>query len=98
MAYSGSQITRLGLLGIPRGLYGSFAGKAETVSEVTTFGVYSRIDPTGQGVTGLVDETGQGVTGLMFDTFGINSRIDPTGQGVTGLIDETGQGVTGEFE
>lgn len=28
MAYSGAQITRLGLAGIPRGLYGSFAGKA----------------------------------------------------------------------
>lgn len=28
MAYSGSQITRLGLSATPRGLYGSFAGKA----------------------------------------------------------------------
>lgn len=27
MAYSGAQVTRLGLAGIPRGLYGSFAGK-----------------------------------------------------------------------
>lgn len=29
MAFSGSQITRLGLYGGPRGLYGSFAGKTE---------------------------------------------------------------------
>lgn len=29
MAYSGAQTTRLGLGGFPRGLYGSFAGKAE---------------------------------------------------------------------
>lgn len=28
MAFSGSQITRLGLSAITRGLYGSFAGKA----------------------------------------------------------------------
>lgn len=28
MSFSGSQITRLGLGGIPRGLYGSFVGKA----------------------------------------------------------------------
>lgn len=31
MAFSGTQITRLGLIAIPRGLYGSFAGKAEAV-------------------------------------------------------------------
>lgn len=31
MAFSGSQITRLGLSGISRALYGSFAGKAEKV-------------------------------------------------------------------
>lgn len=29
MAYSGAQVTRLGLGGFPRGLYGSFAGKTE---------------------------------------------------------------------
>ena len=31
MAYSGAQITRLGLAGIPRGLSGSFAGKEEQI-------------------------------------------------------------------
>lgn len=31
MAFSGSQITRLGLYGGPRGLYGSFVGKTEAV-------------------------------------------------------------------
>lgn len=34
MAFSGSQITRLGLYGGPRGLYGLFAGKTE--AEVVT--------------------------------------------------------------
>jgi len=29
MPYSGAQITRLGLSGIPRGLYGDFSGKTE---------------------------------------------------------------------
>lgn len=31
MAFSGDQLTRLGLSGVPRQLYGSFAGKAATV-------------------------------------------------------------------
>lgn len=31
MAFSGTQITRLGAAGVPRPLYGSFAGKAEAV-------------------------------------------------------------------
>lgn len=31
MAYSGTQVTRLGLYGGPRGRYGSFAGKAAAV-------------------------------------------------------------------
>lgn len=33
MAFSGSQITRLGVSGVPRGLYGSFAGKAAAAAE-----------------------------------------------------------------
>lgn len=36
MAFSGSQYTRLGLAGISRGLYGSFAGRVE--NEISTGG------------------------------------------------------------
>lgn len=35
MAFSGSQLTRLGLYGGPRGLYGSFAGKAAAIQDTT---------------------------------------------------------------
>lgn len=38
MPYSGAQVTRLGLAGIPRGLYGSFAGKAEGAATVARRG------------------------------------------------------------
>lgn len=32
MAFSGNQLTRLGLSGVPRQLYGSFAGKTAAVT------------------------------------------------------------------
>ena len=37
MAFSGTQITRLGLYGGPRGLYGSFAGKEFNEAVVSQF-------------------------------------------------------------
>ncbi len=44
MAFSGSQITRLGLYGGPRGLYGSFAGKAVgAVTIYVAFGSLTRL-------------------------------------------------------
>ena len=43
MAFSGSQITRLGLYGATRGLYGSFAGKTESVETGPPIGMLQRI-------------------------------------------------------
>ena len=95
MSLSGSQITRIGVLGSPSRSYGTFTAKAETVAAISAFGVPSIIDSTGRGVIGLVSEDGQGVTGLIAASFGVSCIIDSTGQGVTGEIDEKGQGVTG---
>lgn len=44
MAFSGSQITRQGLSGITRGLYGSFAGKTGFVQPTVTLNTDTRYE------------------------------------------------------
>lgn len=69
MAFSGSQITRAGLGGGPRGLYGSFAGKAA---------VPVRLDLTRLGLYGGPREPYQSFAGK-------TPATDPGGAGTTSL-------------
>lgn len=43
MAFSGTQRTRLGLIAIPRALYGSFAGKSGSAAPVLYAGLHFAI-------------------------------------------------------
>ena len=64
MAFSGLQITRLGLAAFARSLYGSFTGKTEKTTEVGNgFGVGSVMTNTGIGKTGLINNDGVGKIG-----------------------------------
>ncbi len=86
MAFSGSQITRLGLYGGTRQLYGSFAGKAEEVD--IGLDAPALADPRFRPAPGGVFTPGQ-LTGLRIEAAkalpqrGIIRRVDltPDGQG-----------------
>ena len=66
MAFSGAQITRLGVSGVPRQLYGSFAAKASHVSEFTSilwgvaYGVYIKDGPVWRHTQIVFDGTTHG--------------------------------------
>lgn len=69
MAYSGTQVTRLGLHGGARELYGSFAGKAEAVS--------TRADLTRLGLAAIPRQR--------YGSFAGKAAAAPTGGGFLGL-------------
>lgn len=64
MAFSGFQKTRLGLAAFARGLYGSFAGKAEKVVSFGPGAGYStNMTNNGIGKVGIITNDGIGKTG-----------------------------------
>jgi hypothetical protein len=91
-------ITRLGLYGGPRQLYGGFSGKQPfaggTLPGITVLGA---IDPTGQSVKGEIAESGITVIGAISSGITLIGILTSDGQSVKGSIDSTGQTVTGEI-
>jgi len=84
MAYSGAQITRLGLSALARGLYGSFAGKAETITLLGVGAGYSSImSNDGIGLGSVMTNDGIGAVGIITnDGIGTDATISNDGIGV----------------
>jgi hypothetical protein len=98
MAYSGSQITRLGISAFARGLYGSFAGKATAVTTAGPgFGINARITNNGLGLVSAINNFGLGKDGLIVIGFGSSATMTNYGIGNTGLINNDGISENGEI-
>ena len=98
MAYSGSQITRLGISAFARGLYGSFAGKAEAVTTSGPgFGINAIITNNGLGLVSAINNYGLGKDGLIVLGFGSNATMTNYGIGKAGLINNDGIGENGDL-
>lgn len=89
-------ITRLGLYGGSRPLYGSFSGKAAFVG-VALPGLFAlgALDPTSQSAKGALGATGASLLGALSSGEFATGIIDATGQSAKGVLDSTGLSGTG---
>ena len=94
MAFSGLQKTRQGLAAIARSLYGSFAGKAESVTIAgPPVGVLSFISSEVDGVISGISSSLSGVGSEIEENTGIISVIDDGLDGVRSSIPSSLTGV-----
>jgi hypothetical protein len=97
MALSGSQLTRIGIIGFPGRPYAGFTAKSETVVTFLTFGVLSFISQSGQGVESTISTSGKGVVATISQSMGVLAIINPNGKGVKAVISQNGLGVEGKL-
>jgi len=88
MAFSGFQKTRLGLAAFARSLYGSFAGKKESIATLGPGAGYSTtMSNDGLGFGTNLSNDGLGEIGSMTnDGIGLSSNMGNNGIGGTGDI------------
>lgn len=97
MSLSGTQITRIGVLGSPGRAYLGFVAKAETVLADISFGIFSKISTAGTSILTSMTSDGSGVLSSIDDTQGIFSKMNSKGKSVFSTINSGGQSVESEL-
>ena len=83
--------TRQGLIGIARGLYGSFVGKVLGVFTGPSFNLKAFLDITGESVRGAIDNEGEAVQSSQIGEFAVQSNLDINGQLIRVSLNTSGQ-------